>query len=99
MSEIESLRRLVRQSLPVDKFPLELTEALYDAGLITGEALIGIFLARPLMIREFTPWKSIPIEFNLFETAPLGPWPGVLLLAGVVYLLYKVALRDKTNTH
>lgn len=71
---------------------------LYAAGLITGEALIGILLALPLMIREFTPWKSIPTEFTLFDTAPLGPWPGVLLLAGVVYLLYKVALRDKTNT-
>ncbi len=31
LSEIELLRGLVRQSLPVDKFPLELTEALYDA--------------------------------------------------------------------
>ena len=71
---------------------------LFAAGLITGEALIGIAMAFPLMIREFTPWKSIPTEFSLFDTAPLGPWPGVVLLAGVVYLLYKVAQRDKTNT-
>ncbi|MCH7522077.1 MAG: oligopeptide transporter, OPT family [Candidatus Marinimicrobia bacterium] len=71
---------------------------LFAAGLITGEALIGIAMAFPLMIREFTPWKSIPTEFTLFDTAPLGPWPGVVLLAGVVYLLYKVAQRDKTNT-
>ncbi len=46
MSEIELLRGLVRQSLPVDKFPLELTEALYDAGLIvfTDGDVIGMML-------------------------------------------------------
>lgn len=67
---------------------------LYASGLITGEALIGILLALPLMIREFTPWKSIPTEFYLFDTAPLGPWPGAVLLAGVIYLLYRVARRN-----
>ncbi|MEE9162261.1 MAG: oligopeptide transporter, OPT family [Candidatus Neomarinimicrobiota bacterium] len=71
---------------------------LYASGLITGEALVGIFLALPLMIREFTPWKSIPTEFSLFETAPLGSWPGVLLLAGVVYLLYNVARKDEDSS-
>ena len=70
---------------------------LYASGLITGEALIGILLALPLMIKEFTPWKSIPTEFYLFDTAPLGPWPGVVLLAGVIYLLYNVA-RKHQNT-
>jgi len=67
---------------------------LYASGLITGEALIGILLALPLMIKEFTPWKSIPIEFTLFDTAPWGPWPGAVLLAGVIYLLYRAAMRD-----
>ncbi len=46
LSEIELLRGLVRRSLPVDKFPLELTEALYDAGLIvfTDGNVIGMML-------------------------------------------------------
>ncbi|MCH7938813.1 MAG: oligopeptide transporter, OPT family [Candidatus Marinimicrobia bacterium] len=70
---------------------------LYASGLITGEALIGITLALPLMIKEFTPWKSIPIEFYLFDTAPLGPWPGVLLVIGVGWLLYRAAKNDGTT--
>ncbi len=70
---------------------------LYASGLITGEALIGILLALPLMIKEFTPWKSIPIDFNLFDTAPLGPWPGVLLVIGVGWLLYRAAKNDETS--
>ncbi|MCH8024730.1 MAG: oligopeptide transporter, OPT family, partial [Candidatus Marinimicrobia bacterium] len=70
---------------------------LYASGLITGEALIGITLALPLMIKEFTPWKSIPIDFYLFDTAPLGPWPGVLLVIGVGWLLYRAAKNDGTT--
>ncbi len=69
---------------------------LYASGLITGEALIGIMLALPLMIKEFTPWKSIPTEFYLFDTAPLGPWPGVLLVIGVGWLLYRAAKGNNT---
>ena len=71
---------------------------LYASGLITGEALIGIFLALPLMIKEFTPWKSIPTSFNLVESPPLGPWPGVVLIMAVVYLLYKAAKNNEKNT-
>jgi putative OPT family oligopeptide transporter len=67
---------------------------LYASGLITGEALIGIALALPLMIKEFTAWKTIPVDFGLFAAAPLGPWPGVVLLAGVCYMLYKTALAN-----
>ncbi len=46
LSEVELLRGLVRQSLPVDKFPQELTEALYDAGLnvFTNGDVIGMML-------------------------------------------------------
>jgi len=70
---------------------------LFASGLITGEALIGIFLALPFMIREFTPWKSIPTEFNIVESPPFQAWPGLVLLAVVVYLLYRVAQRDEAT--
>ncbi len=70
---------------------------LYASGLITGEALVGIFLALPLMIKEFSPWKSIPTEYALFATPPFGPWPGVILLAVVIYLLYNVAQRNRSD--
>jgi putative OPT family oligopeptide transporter len=70
---------------------------LFASGLITGEALIGIFLALPFMIREFTPWKNIPTEFNIVESPPFQAWPGLVLLAVVVYLLYRVAQRDEAT--
>ncbi len=70
---------------------------LFASGLITGEALIGIFLALPLMIKEFTPWKSIPIEFNIVESPPFEAWPGLVLLAMVVYFLYRIAKRDEAT--
>lgn len=67
---------------------------LYASGLITGEALIGILLALPLLVNELTPF---PTEFNLFAEPPLGPWPGVVLLAGVIYLLYNVARKHQDS--
>ncbi|NIA18714.1 MAG: oligopeptide transporter, OPT family [Simkaniaceae bacterium] len=65
---------------------------LFASGLITGEALIGILLAVPLMLNELYNWH-IPAHFTVFEEAPLGAWPGVLLLAGVCYWLYSIAKK------
>ena len=63
---------------------------LFASGLITGEALVGILLAVPMMLNELTRF-NIPIEYALFETPPLGPWPGVLLLGALSVWLYKIA--------
>ena len=70
---------------------------LYASGLITGEALVGIFLALPLLIKEIPRFENIPTEIGLFGTAPLGPWPGVILLAGIIYLLYNAAQKHRNN--
>ena len=66
---------------------------LFASGLITGEALIGILLAVPLMLNELYNW-GIPSEFTVFEVAPFGAWPGVLLLLGVCYWLYSIAKKN-----
>ena len=63
---------------------------LFASGLITGEALVGILLAVPLMLNELT-WLNLPIEYALFKTPPLGPWPGVLLLCALSVWFYKIA--------
>ncbi|MFC1681253.1 OPT family oligopeptide transporter [Pseudomonadota bacterium] len=63
---------------------------LFASGLITGEALIGILLAVPLMLNELFNW-SLPTDYALFAEAPLHYWPGLLALGGVCYWLYKVA--------
>jgi len=57
---------------------------LVASGLITGEALVGIGLAIPIAIAGKSDVLNIVEE-------PLGAWPGVLLLAGIAYLLWKAA--------
>ena len=63
---------------------------LFASGLITGEALVGILMAIPIVISGDANVLAIIQE-------PLGTWPGVILLAAVIYLLYKVAKRRENN--
>jgi len=58
---------------------------LFASGLITGEALIGILLAIPIVL------SGKPDVLAIFEK-PLGTWPGVVLLVGIGYWLYRTAL-------
>ncbi len=63
---------------------------LFAAGLVTGEALMGIFLALPIALISF--WPSLGTDpLRLFDVPPLGPWPGVLVIGGVAVLLYRAA--------
>jgi len=57
---------------------------LFASGLITGEALLGILLAVPIVISGRADVLSVLKE-------PIGAWPGVVLLAGVGYWLYRTA--------
>ena len=57
---------------------------LFASGLITGEALIGIILAIPIVI------SGKPDVLAMLEK-PLGTWPGMILLVGVTYWLYSTA--------
>ncbi len=66
---------------------------LFASGLITGEALIGILLAFPLMLNELYK-LNIPTEYALFAEAPLGAWPGVILIGGVCTWLYYVSKKN-----
>jgi len=62
---------------------------LFASGLITGEALIGILLAIPIVI------SGKPDVLAMLEK-PFGAWPGIVLLAGVAYWLYSTA-KIKNN--
>jgi hypothetical protein len=58
---------------------------LFAAGLITGEALIGIALAIPIAA------TGNPDVLALADGWPA--WVGIAVVAGIAALLYRVALR------
>jgi putative OPT family oligopeptide transporter len=64
----------------------ERTGLLFASGLITGEALIGILLAIPVAIYERAD------IFALLQ-APLGSWIGLLVILGVSFWLYRIAVQ------
>jgi putative OPT family oligopeptide transporter len=64
---------------------------LFAAGLITGEALVGVVLAVPIVLAGdadvLAPWGRFT-----------SPWPGVVLFLLVLGLLYRTARRP-SETH
>ena len=64
---------------------------LFAAGLITGEALMGILLAVPIALTAM--WPSVGTDpFVIFSSPPFGGWPGLAMLFLVGILLYRVAI-------
>ena len=70
---------------------------LFASGLITGEALMGILIAIPIVIlKQFD--INLPIIKHIFgKTMPFGGWLGVILLIGVAYWLYKTVVGSRTT--
>ena len=65
---------------------------LFSAGLITGEALMGIFIAIPIVATGSAD------VLRLGEAWHFGGWLGLLMLVGVALLLYRLATQDKPAT-
>jgi len=65
---------------------------LFASGLITGEALMGILLAIPIAYYGGTDVFSITRLFGI-QASPFETWPGLILLTGICYLMYRVALN------
>ena len=63
---------------------------LFAAGLVTGEALVGILLALPIAFTSFWPALSGD-PFQLFAGPPYGGWPGLCALLLVGLLLVRAA--------
>jgi len=62
---------------------------LFSAGLITGEALMGILIAIPIVMSG---------KADVLALAPvlhLGAWLGLPLVAGVAWMLYRTAITSK----
>ena len=62
---------------------------LFSAGLITGEALMGIFIAIPIVVAGSADVLALP------EAWHFGGWLGLVMLAGVALLLYRLAIRQE----
>ncbi|MFH1862956.1 MAG: oligopeptide transporter, OPT family, partial [bacterium] len=60
---------------------------LFSSGLITGEALVGIFMAIPIVVTG-------NVDVIALANTPFGGIPGMVLLIGVCFLLYKTAFRS-----
>lgn len=68
---------------------------LVAAGLITGEAIMGIGLAVPVALSS--QWPSIAADpFQLYDTPPLGGWPGLAALGVVAAFLYRSSARKSS---
>ncbi len=61
---------------------------LLAAGLITGEALVGILLAIPIAANK----GDNPLALTK-EGAVLAEWPGILVLVVVMAVLFRVGRR------
>jgi len=69
---------------------------LFAAGLITGEALMGIMLAVPITLGLV--WTSLdPDPFTLFDHPPLGGWPGLVVTGLVGLLLYRITVGSSLS--
>ena len=60
---------------------------LFAAGLITGEALMGIGIAVPIVLTERDDVLA------LSQSLQFGQWLGLLLLVGIAVLLYRAAVK------
>ncbi len=60
---------------------------LFSAGLITGEALMGIFIAIPIVVAGSADVLALP------ESMQFGGWLGLLLLAVIAWLLFRTAVK------
>ncbi|WP_287595241.1 oligopeptide transporter, OPT family [Thermomonas sp.] len=64
---------------------------LFAAGLITGEALMGIFIAIPIVLSGRADVIALP------EALQQGKWVGLAVLAVVGWLLYRTGAKANPN--
>jgi putative OPT family oligopeptide transporter len=62
---------------------------LFSAGLITGEALMGIVIAIAIVVWRKADVLALPASLHF------GAWLGMILLAAVAWLLYRTAVKSK----
>ncbi|ULA58429.1 MAG: Oligopeptide transporter, OPT family [Nitrospira sp.] len=84
------LAEYVRRSRPASETSTDDQGLLCAAGLVTGEAMVGILLALPIALSSFWP-SLVGDPFQLFADPPLGGWPGLVALSLVGLFLVRAA--------
>ncbi|HHW4673470.1 MAG TPA: OPT/YSL family transporter, partial [Xylella fastidiosa subsp. pauca] len=77
----------VRRGDEAERDRLHRPGVLFSAGLITGEALMGILIAVPIVISGHPDVLALPEAFQCNQ------WFGLTILAFVGWLLYRVSKR------
>jgi putative OPT family oligopeptide transporter len=80
-------RHVRARDADVDVEQIHQKGVLFSAGLITGEALMGIFIAIPIVV------SGSAEVLRLGEAWHFGGWLGLVMLTGVAVLLYRLAVR------
>lgn len=65
---------------------------LFAAGLITGEALMGILIAIPIVMSGRADVMALPAGLQF------GEWLGLLLVGGLALWMYRVGIDDRAET-
>jgi hypothetical protein len=73
----------IKHSVGGDHELLKQNGMLFAAGLITGEALVGIFIAMCIWI------SKNPGVLSMASELPGGKWWAALLLLGICYSIYR----------
>jgi putative OPT family oligopeptide transporter len=68
---------------------------LFAAGVITGEALMGIVIAIPIVLAGRADVLALPAAYRIGAMAP-GEWVGIAVLALLAYWLYRTATAAGT---
>lgn len=80
------IARAVRERSAAEREGAERMGMLVGAGLIAGEALMGILMAIPIVV--FQDRNVIAIADH-----PFGGWPGLAVAAGILWGVYRVATK------
>jgi putative OPT family oligopeptide transporter len=65
---------------------------LFSAGLITGEALMGILIAIPIVTSGAADVLALP---ERLQPGPWGEWLGLALLAAIAWFLYRSVMSQR----
>jgi putative OPT family oligopeptide transporter len=85
-----ALKARGRVTAPEDAERMGRKGMLFAAGVITGEALMGIVIAIPIVVAGRPDVLALPAEYRIGASAA-GEWLGLAVLALLAYWLYRTA--------